>query len=137
MHLLAQIHSWNHTRNLTHKHILCIQKQPLEVFYKKKLFLKISQYSQEKTCVAVPFLIKLQALRPATLLKTDSSTGIFLWILRNFKNIYFGEHMRTAASVDSYLLFYNYIQFYNYHLFDPEPLKSILTKYLFWWLLKF
>ena len=31
------------------------QKQPLEVFYKKKLFLKISQYSKENTCVRVSF----------------------------------------------------------------------------------
>ena len=31
------------------------QKQPPEVFYKKKLFLKISLYSQENTCVEVPF----------------------------------------------------------------------------------
>ena len=29
------------------------------------------------------FLIKLQVLRPATLLKTDSNTGVFLWNLRN------------------------------------------------------
>ena len=31
------------------------------------------------------FLIKLQALRPATLLKRDSNTGVFLWSLPNFK----------------------------------------------------
>ena len=28
------------------------------------------------------FLIKLQACKPATLLKRDSSTGVFLWILQ-------------------------------------------------------
>ena len=37
----------------------------------KKLFLKISQYSQENC-------------RPATLLETDSNTGVFLWILLDF-----------------------------------------------------
>ena len=37
----------------------------------KKLFLKHLQYSQE-------------SCRPATLLKKDSDTGVFLWILRNF-----------------------------------------------------
>ena len=31
------------------------QKQPPEVVYKKKLFLKISQFSQENTCVGAPF----------------------------------------------------------------------------------
>ena len=35
----------------------------------KKLFLKILQYSQEKNCAGVSFLIKLQALSPVTLLK--------------------------------------------------------------------
>ena len=32
-----------------------VQKQPPEVFYKKKLSLKIPQYSQENTCVTVFF----------------------------------------------------------------------------------
>ena len=39
---------------------------------KKQLLLKISQYSQENTW------------RPATLLKRDSYTSVFLWALRNF-----------------------------------------------------
>ena len=37
----------------------------------KKLLLKISQHSQE-------------SCRPATLLKADSNTGVFLWILHKF-----------------------------------------------------
>ena len=47
----------------------------------KKLFLKILQFSQE-------------SCRPATLLKTHSNTGAFLWILRKFQ-----EHLfqRTSA----------------------------------------
>ena len=49
----------------------------------KKLFLEISQNSQENICARVSFLKKLQAA-PATLLKRDSSRGVFLWILRNF-----------------------------------------------------
>ena len=35
----------------------------------KKLYLKISQNSQESTCVGVSFLIKLRAFRSKTLLK--------------------------------------------------------------------
>ena len=42
----------------------------------KKLFLKISQYSQENTCVGIFFLIKLQPYRPATLLK-ETPTQVF------------------------------------------------------------
>ena len=43
----------------------------------KKVFLEISQNSQENTCPRVSFLIKLQAsgLRPET---RDSGTGVFL-----------------------------------------------------------
>ena len=48
------------------------------------------------------FLIKLQAWRSATLLKRDSSTGIFLWILWYFKNTCFKEHSRTAISEFKY-----------------------------------
>ena len=49
-----------------------------------KLFLKISQYSKEDTCVGVSSLIKLQVFRTATLLKRDSNTVAFLWKLQNF-----------------------------------------------------
>ena len=35
------------------------------------------------------FLIKLQAFKPATLLKRDSNTGVFLLILWNFKEHFF------------------------------------------------
>ena len=45
----------------------------------EKVFLEISQNSQENNCVRVPFLIKLQAKK-----KRDSGTGAFLWILWNF-----------------------------------------------------
>ena len=37
-----------------------VQKQPVEVFC-EKVFLEISQNSQENTCATVSFLIKLQA----------------------------------------------------------------------------
>ena len=46
---------------------LYIQKQPPEVFY-KKVFLEISQNSQENTCGSL-FLNKAAGLRPATLIK--------------------------------------------------------------------
>ena len=40
------------------------------------------------------FLIKLQALRPATLLKRGSNTGVSLWKLRIFKTAFSVEHFR-------------------------------------------
>ena len=49
----------------------------------KRLFLTVSQKSQENTCVNVPFLIKLKASGLQLYLKIDSDTGVFLWILWN------------------------------------------------------
>ena len=40
-----------------------------------------------------------EGLKLATLLTTDSGTGVFLGILRNFKNTFFTEHLRVTASV--------------------------------------
>ena len=40
----------------------------------------------------------MQAQRPATLLKTDSNTGIFLWYLRTFKEHIFYRTPPVAAS---------------------------------------
>ena len=64
----------------------------------EKVFLKISQYSQENNCVGVSFLIMLQAFRPATLLKRDSNIGVFLRILRTFKEQLFYRTPPLAAS---------------------------------------
>ena len=39
-----------------------------------------------------------ERFRHATLLKGDSNTGVFVLILRTFKNTYFEEHLLAAAS---------------------------------------
>ena len=64
------------------------------------MFLEISQNSQENTCGRVSFLIE----RSATLLKKDSSTGVFLWILRNFEEHLFyrtppGDYFRIKSDI--------------------------------------
>ena len=61
-----------------------------EVFYERGV-LKISQNSQESTCARVSTFNKVQAssLKPATILKTRLGTGVFLWILQNFKEYLF------------------------------------------------
>ena len=45
----------------------------------KKVFLKISQISQENTCARASFSKKLQASGLQIYLKRDSGTGVFLW----------------------------------------------------------
>ena len=44
----------------------------------KKVFLEISQNSQENTCARASFLIKLQTSALQLYLKRDSGTGVFL-----------------------------------------------------------
>ena len=41
---------------------------------------------------------KQLCLRPATLLKRDSGTGVFLWFYEISKNIFFTEHLCATAS---------------------------------------
>ena len=63
----------------------------------KRVFLKISQNSQEYTCVWV-FFNKVTCLRPTTLLKKETPTKLFSGEFSElFKNTYFVEHLRTAA----------------------------------------
>ena len=68
-----------------------VKKQPPQVFCKKML-LKISQISQESTCVGVVQGLKLYW--KATLTHVFSCE-----ICELFKNTFFGEHMRTAVSI--------------------------------------
>ena len=65
----------------------------------QKLFLKISQNSQKNTCARVSFLIKLQASE-LQLYKKEALALVFSWeFFEIFKNTFFTEHLRTAASV--------------------------------------
>ena len=59
------------------------QKQLPKVFYNKRCSLKFWKIHR-KTPVPESFFIEVAGLKPATLLKRDSGTGVFLWILRNF-----------------------------------------------------
>ena len=53
------------------------QKQPLGVFYKKAVPKNFAIFTGKNLCWSF-FLIKWQAFRPATLLKRDPNTGVFL-----------------------------------------------------------
>ena len=59
------------------------QKQQSEMFRNKRCSKKFLK-THRKTLVLVSFLNKEAALSPTTLLKRDSVTRIFLWILRKF-----------------------------------------------------
>ena len=53
------------------------QKQSPEVFCKKRDFKNFAIFKRKYLCCS-PFLIKFAAFRPATLLKRDSNTVVFL-----------------------------------------------------------
>ena len=66
----------------------------------KKVFLKISQYSQENTCARVPFLFKLQ-----TFIKKETvAQGFSREFFKIFKNTFFPEHLWMTVSVLKQLL---------------------------------
>ena len=54
-----------------------VQKQSPEVLCKKKCSQKFANFTGKHQCWSL-FLIKLQAFRPATLLKSDYNNGVFL-----------------------------------------------------------
>ena len=62
----------------------------------KKLFLKISRYSQDDTCVGISFLIKSHACN--FIKKGSQHRYIFCEYREIYKNTYFEEHLQTAAS---------------------------------------
>ena len=57
------------------------QKEPPELICKKDALKNMANFTGKHLCLSL--LIKLQAFRPATLLKRHSNTGVFQWILRN------------------------------------------------------
>ena len=54
-----------------------------QMFFKKGAPKNFAIFT-EKHLRWILFLIKFQAFKPTTLIKIDSGTGVFLWILRNF-----------------------------------------------------
>ena len=54
-----------------------------QIYFKIGVLKNFANFIRKQQCWSL-FLIKLQAWRPATLLKRDSNTGVFLWNLWNF-----------------------------------------------------
>ena len=54
-----------------------------QIFTKISVLKNFAIFTGKHLCRS-PFLGKLQVLKPANLLKGDSNTGVFPWILRNF-----------------------------------------------------
>ena len=54
-----------------------------QIFIKISVLKNFAIFTGKHLCWSL-FLRKLQVLKPGSLLKGDSNTGVFLWILRNF-----------------------------------------------------
>ena len=67
----------------------------LQMFYKKGVLKNFSSFTEKHLFWSL-FWIKLS---PAALLKRDSNTGVFLWILQHFKNSLFYRTLSVAASL--------------------------------------
>ena len=74
------------------------QKQPLEMFCKKKLLLKISQNSQENTCAVVSFLIMLQVEACSFIKKETLAHVCSSEFCEISKTTFFTKHLRETAS---------------------------------------
>ena len=98
------------------------------------------QYSQEKDCWSL-FLIKLQAFRPATLLKRDSQ-GFSCECCETFDNTYFEEHLKDVRLLSIFMfscanLYYKYAQSNSYRVLSFKSvkitdMKSTWISYHFW-----
>ena len=67
-----------------------------QIFYKKRVLTNFAKFTGKHLCWSL-FLITLPALRPATLLKRNSNTVVFLWIWEIFINTFFTEHFKANA----------------------------------------
>ena len=78
--------------------ILHRQKQHQRCYIKKDTRRNFAKFSGKHLCQGL-FLNKIADFRPATLLKRDSGTGVFLWILSNFY-----EHLFPRTPLDDCFL---------------------------------
>ena len=58
----------------------------------KAVLKNVAKFTRKNLCWSL-LLIDLLASKPATFLRRDSNTSVFLWILQSFKNTYFDENL--------------------------------------------
>ena len=95
------------------------QKQPFEVFFKIGVLKNLAMFKRKHLCWSFS-LIKLHAFSPATLLKRDSNTGVFLWYCKIFKSSFFYRTPPVALFVElmlDYLIWegFSHIMFHVVH----------------------
>ena len=76
------------------------------MFRKKSVLRNFAKSTWKHLCQSL-FFNKFAGLRPTTLLKKEASKGVFLWILRNFK-----EHIFDRTPPENTITYWNYINYY-------------------------
>ena len=71
-----------------------------EVFCYKDVLKNFTKFTGNYSCQSL-FFNKVADLRPATLLKRDPGTGVFLWILQNLLEHLFYRTLQVGASAQS------------------------------------
>ena len=85
---------WKKSMNSFFCNVLIFRSSRSQIFFKIDVLKKFPSFTGTHLCWSF-FLIKPQALRPATLLKRDSNTGVFLWNWRSFSwTASFTEHLQ-------------------------------------------
>ena len=94
-----------------------------QIFFKIGVLKNFAKFTRKQPCWSL-FLITLQAWKPATLLKGDSNTGVFLWIWRIFKKSCFYRIPLVALRLNRRFCLYRKC------LFSPSPLpvKKIIKQ---------
>ena len=102
----------------------------------KKVFLEISQNSQENTCAIVSFLIKLQ-IEACNFIKKETLAQVFSSEFCEIsKNIFFTEHLWTTVSLwlpfgsCRYYSQYSTFDFSNERYFDKSALDRVANRLL-------
>ena len=91
--------------------------------------LKQTGYVTKNTCVRV-FLMKLQALRPATLLKSVSKAGVLLLIYGNFlkNNLFYGTPPMATSGRTQFLQWKHQEVHWTYPVYTFRQKKKIQIK---------
>ena len=103
----------------------------------KKMFLKISQNSQENTCARVTFLIKLQALLPSY--RNQSPVDDYFWFSTNLKvkhqlsSSYLPNCYGMRFQNHSFKIVYHVVRRASWNSYDILLWKAQGKKTLFIW----
>ena len=76
------------------------RNSPSHIFFEIDVLENFTIFTRKQLC----WSLFLMAFSSATLLKRDSNTGVYLWILKNVKELLFADHFRWLLLTIMYLV---------------------------------